>query len=401
MEEVTGGEHSGFGARQRLWLPLVVAAGVVSAANYTNHASLIPILMPQFGVSAAAIGLLSTAMFVVAAALMIPVGHGADRFGAKPVITGGLALLAAVNLLAPLTYPGLLAAKAVEGGAMAGCFMGGIRYVDQVAPPARRHLAQGAFGAGMLLGTATGLYLTPWLLRWMAWEATFRLLGWATAAFALVWLVWARRPSPLGRRHGASPLSVVRGGRVWSLGWVHCAGFGMALVVGNWLPKLIVDRYGLPLDHAGVVAALSMVGALVARPVGGWLMGARNWSRRAIFVAGTGTAAAGLLVLAPGWIPLPVAGVAVGLLGFGTGMPYAAVFAGASAFYRELAGAAQGLVSMIATMFVVLVTPLAGWALERLGYGPTALALAALAVTATWTGWKIGEESDPHAIGQV
>ena len=76
-----------------------IVIGLVGMAHSVSHfsqlllAPLFPWLKDAFGVSYAELGLLMTIFFVVSCIVQTLSGFVVDRFGARPVLFGGLALL--------------------------------------------------------------------------------------------------------------------------------------------------------------------------------------------------------------------------------------------------------------------------------------------------------------------
>ena len=74
--------------------------GLVSAAHGFSHfymlllAPLFPLLKADLGVSFAALGALLTVHTAATGFFQVPAGLMVDRFGARPVLLGGLAILA-------------------------------------------------------------------------------------------------------------------------------------------------------------------------------------------------------------------------------------------------------------------------------------------------------------------
>jgi len=60
-------------------LVLVSLLGLAATTNYTNQAPLLPLLMPELGFGPTLAGLLSSAFFLSAAVLVVPVGAVVDR----------------------------------------------------------------------------------------------------------------------------------------------------------------------------------------------------------------------------------------------------------------------------------------------------------------------------------
>src|SRR4051794_19839437 len=77
-------------ARRWIALALVSLLGLATTTNYTNHAPLLPLLMPELGFGPTLAGLLSSAFFLSSALLVVPLGALVDRVGPKPVAAGGV-----------------------------------------------------------------------------------------------------------------------------------------------------------------------------------------------------------------------------------------------------------------------------------------------------------------------
>ena len=74
---------------------MAVVAGLVVGGcltwNVSNVGAVADPLSEEYGVSLAAIGLLTTALFVTPRLLQLPAGRGADRFGARAVALAAIA----------------------------------------------------------------------------------------------------------------------------------------------------------------------------------------------------------------------------------------------------------------------------------------------------------------------
>ena len=107
------------------------AAGFAFSANYTNHAPMVSVLRADFGFDQASAGLLTTAIFLTHAIMMVPGGRLADRFGAGRVIAAALAWVAIANLALTVSgaYWQLLFWKAFAGIGTGACFAAGARYI--------------------------------------------------------------------------------------------------------------------------------------------------------------------------------------------------------------------------------------------------------------------------------
>ncbi|RZJ03228.1 MAG: MFS transporter, partial [Rubrivivax sp.] len=103
--------------------------GLVGIAHLISHysqlllAPLFPFLKTEFNVSYAELGFLMTIFFVVSCGVQAWSGFVVDRFGARPILFGGLALLgcAALGFAASTSYA-MLAAFSVVAGIGNGVF---------------------------------------------------------------------------------------------------------------------------------------------------------------------------------------------------------------------------------------------------------------------------------------
>lgn len=86
--------------------------GLVGSAHCLSHffqltlAPLFPLLKAEFGVSYATLGALVSVFYLASASCQFAAGFAVDRFGARPVLLGGIGLLAGGALLAGLV-PGV------------------------------------------------------------------------------------------------------------------------------------------------------------------------------------------------------------------------------------------------------------------------------------------------------
>src|SRR4029079_17904412 len=111
--------------------------------------------------------------------------------------------------------------------------------------------------------------IVPLTTSALGWRAPF-ITALACAGAVLAWLPFSPREAArrAANRVGARTLDIVRDRRLFPLGVAHTASFGFSVVIGNWAVSLLEhDGYGRQL--AGLVAALTLLGGFVTRPLGG------------------------------------------------------------------------------------------------------------------------------------
>ena len=341
------------------------AAGFAFSANYTNHAPMVSVLRGEFGFDQARAGLLTTAIFLTHALMMVPGGRLADRFGAGRVITWALAWVAVANFALAMAgaYWQLLFWKAFAGIGTGACFAAGARYIVVRFEGRERHIAQGLFGGSIVLGSGFVLFAVPQLLDAFGWRGA--CVGCALVAMA-AWGWWMTGASHHHVTPRAAPglREVAAHRELWLLGVMQMASFGLVIVVGSWITTLLKTTFQVPLRTAGVMGSMVLLLGIVSRPLGGWLahrMKVRHLVQGALLT--NAVACAALACSAS----MTVTWVAIVALGVGCGLPYAGVFNRAAAVVPGGAGSAMGLVNMVGIVMILVGTPAVGWLADWTG----------------------------------
>src|SRR3990172_9706135 len=169
---------------------LATATGTAIGYTYAAHAPVLPLISRDFGLSDVQAGLISTALFLAAAATMLLIGDLADRYPTCGAVTFGMALTLAGNLASALapSYEMLLLAKAIGGVGAGFGFIAGIRYVQRRYGDARPHFGQGFYGAGYPLGSAIGFWGMPPLALLWDWRGAFAATSGVVAIVLLPFL---------------------------------------------------------------------------------------------------------------------------------------------------------------------------------------------------------------------
>ena len=340
-------------------LVCVCAVGFAFSANYTNHAPLAGPLMRQFGFNQALAGLLTTGIFVTHAAMQIPGGYLVDRLSATRVLTFALAWVGAGNFAIAFSgsYWQLLAWKVFVGVGTGTCFVAGARYLHDATRARRLSLGQGLYGGSILLGSGFVIFAVPRISAWLGWRGAFFV---STAVAAAAWILWvfAAPQAPAGGRARSRFRDLLRTSQLWVLGLMQMASFGLAIVVGTWIVALLGNEFRMPAAKAGSAGSLVLLLGIGMRPLGGLLR--RRIGIRFLLAVSCSMNALGCLALSSGGHSLSLALIAVGFIGTGCGLPYAALFTRAGALVPGRAGAAMGLVNMLGIVMILVGAPLAG-----------------------------------------
>jgi MFS family permease len=353
--------------------------GAAIGYNIANVGPAAEVVSQSYDVGLAAVGFLTTALFVTHLAMQIPGGRLVDERGARTLAIAGLAAIALGNILAlsVASFPLAVVARLIVGIGTGVGFVAGSDYVRATVGSAT---AQGLYGAAGVGGGGVAIAIVPFTTPALEWRAPY-----ATALLAACIVLACLPFAPRDRRRGEAAPSVgartadiIRDRRLYPLAVAHTASFGLSVIVGNWAVSLLQhDGYGRQL--AGAVAALTLLGGLLTRPIGGralqrWGEGAAPLLAASMVAGASGT----LLLLLDVPLSIRIAGAAV--LGLAAGIPFAAAFNGAQALRPDGPGAAIGFINSCATFVIALGTPLAGLTFSIAGHGRAGFA----AIAALW-----------------
>ncbi|HZN22576.1 MAG TPA: MFS transporter, partial [Gaiellaceae bacterium] len=158
-----------------------LAVGGCLTWNVSNVGAVADPLSDEYGVSLAAIGLLTTALFLTHLLIQLPAGRGADRFGARAVALAAVAatVLGCGILLADDSFGVALAGRAVVGLGSGAGFVAGL---DLVRAGGGGPLLQGVYGGATMAGGGLALMVVPALTQATDWRAPY----WSALLLALV-----------------------------------------------------------------------------------------------------------------------------------------------------------------------------------------------------------------------
>jgi MFS family permease len=346
--------------------------------NIGNLGGVASELADAYGVSLAAVGLMTTALFLTHAGVQVAAGRASDRLGPLRVALVGAGIICAGDLVVMLDAHVALAigGRALTGVGTGLAFLAGLAVVRQTGGGA---LAQGVYG-GLTLGAGgAAIAIVPVIVDAIGWRGPFAS-SLALAAVAVA-LVAALRPAPAPvppHPHGHVPLStLVRDARLLRLAVAFSASFGLSLVIGSWVTELLERHSDLGAGQAAAIGSLTLMLGVVSRPAGGWL--ARTypaWTRRAIAASMVGGVTGTLLLVAAQSVWPAVAG---GLLvGIAAGIPFAPCIAGIAAVRPEAPATAVGAVNAFANGVILVGTPLAGATFAMAGEGRIAFVAIAI-----------------------
>lgn len=317
--------------------------GLVGVVHLISHysqlllAPLFPWLKDAFQVSYVELGFLMTLFFIVSCAVQTASGFLVDRFGPRPILFVGLALigLAAMGYASSTSYA-MLALSAIVGGIGNGVFHP-VDYtlLNRKVNPVRLGHAYSVHGITGSLGWALAPAMLVPITLLASWRVALVCAG--VLAWSVLLLVWLNRsrlalgPSPQPVRvpaaQAGTSATAPREGELDFLRipavWMCFAFFffnAMALsVVQAFAPEAARQLHEFPLTLVALCLTIFMVSAAAGMVLGGFLASDPSRCER-IVGAGFGVAAGVALVV--GFLPVPGMAIPVlfGLMGFASGI---------------------------------------------------------------------------------
>ncbi|ROZ72446.1 MFS transporter [Ramlibacter sp. WS9] len=322
------------GAAAVPWRDDAGVIGLVGLAHMISHfsqlllAPLFPWLKEAFNASYTELGFLMTLFFVVSCAVQAASGFLVDRYGPRPILFGGLALLglAAFGFAFSPDY-WTMALFSIVAGVGNGVF----HPVDytlinrKVSAPRLGH-AYSFHGITGSLGWALAPALLVPLAIAFSWRVALMAAG--ALAYAVLLVLWLNRykldlaataPRHAAQTAGEGSFSFLRIPAVWM-----CFGFFffyavVLSVIQAFAPEAARQLHGVPMALAALCLTVYMVCSAGGMLVGGFLA---SDPARCELVVGAGFGIAALIALIIGIAPVPALAVPAlfGAMGFASGI---------------------------------------------------------------------------------
>lgn len=280
---------------------------------------LFPLIRDELGYSYTELGLLITVFFIFSGVFQTPAGFLVDRYGARPMLFGGLALIAgATTLYGVFTeYWALVALSAVAG--LGNCVFHPVDFAILSASIEERRVGRAfgvhAFVAFVGYGAAPiGMVL---LAQWLGWREAAMAVGLTAFAYLALMAVFARdfRDSDAVKRRAkpatpaTPPKSAPPPGGAALLVTVPVIAlfvFFVLLAMGQFglqtfSQPALIEMYGTPLEVANAAVTALLAGTLLGTLIGGWLADRSSGHN---LIAAVFMAAAGVIMIIAGLVEM-------------------------------------------------------------------------------------------------
>jgi len=273
------------GSMRRRWLMWGIPALVFLIAFFHRAAPgvIAKELMQAFGMTGAAVGLLSAMYFYSYAGFMVPGGLLIDSAGPRWVIAGGglvmgLGSLAMGLAASPLA---LFAGRLLVGLGATVTFTGALKIAANWFPPSQFGMMSALTATVGILGALVGSAPLAVLVAGLSWREALILVGAVTMAGALLCAAVVRdrpgsghEPRPRAGSRAevlAGMVQVLRNRHTWP---PFLCFFFLYAAMGNfflWSVPFLRDVYGLPTTRAALYASLPSLALLASAPITGYL----------------------------------------------------------------------------------------------------------------------------------
>ncbi len=262
-------------SRRPVRVVLLLAAAVgINYIDRGNLATAAPLIQDELHLSATQLGFLLSAFFWTYVTAMAPAGWLAERYGARRVLAGGVAIWSVATLLTGLANGliMLLLLRLLLGLGESTAFPSASKALASEVPPSQLGLANGVMSFGYLVGPAVGTYLGGMLMARVGWRPVFVLFG----CLSLLWLwPWLRTPQgPSVRTAAASGeipsfARILRQRGLWGASLGHFASNYNFYFILAWLPIYLVKVRGFSMESMAAIAG----GAYLINAISALLMG--------------------------------------------------------------------------------------------------------------------------------
>ncbi|HEF5151413.1 major facilitator transporter [Burkholderia multivorans] len=290
----------------------VVLASIVSALHVGKATIALPSLQQQFGGSLASLSAIMSVFPFVGVFGGIAAGLLVRRWGDRRLLIAGLVALgvASVAGAAADSFAVLLATRVAEGVGFVIVVVAAPAVLNRVTPPASRTVVFGLWSTFMPAGIALSMVVGPLLGGWRSGWVVAAVLTFAAAAALPMTTSAGARDDAHAPRVGAALRDVVASRATTLLALAFATYNVQFFAAMTFLPVFLMQRLGVSVGAAGLIAAAIVASCVIGNLTAGWLLarGARPGIVMAATSVAIGAAGAGLFAAAT---PAPVA-VALG-----------------------------------------------------------------------------------------
>ena len=291
-------ERAGQLARTRVRYVILALLFIGVVINYLDRANLalaLPVIGTELHLDPVAKALILSAFGWSYVLMQIPGGLIIDRFGPRLTFAVSLFTWSVVTLLQGLARSAavLIGMRVVLGITEAPAFPMNSRVVGTWFPARERGFAIGVYTAGEFGGLAVFAPVLALILANLGWPAMFAICGAVGVLFSVIWFIAYRDPKQTGKvnqaeldyiREGGGMVETVAASRRFSwadifellshrqLWGIYIGQFAVGVTLWfflTWFPSYLVTARHLTILHAGFIASIPYLSAMLGVLFGG------------------------------------------------------------------------------------------------------------------------------------
>ncbi|MFP7170939.1 MFS transporter [Terribacillus sp. 7520-G] len=239
----------------------------------------------DFNLDSSVLGIVLSVFFIGYAAMQIPGGWLADRFGSKNVILSAILLWSVFTAITGLAWSlaSLIAIRLLFGLGEGAYPSASIKGLAENFPKEQRPKMSSVMLSSNYIGSAIAPLLVAPLLLAFGWRNLFFIIGIAGVVFALIYWFWVKPVKPKNMDQIQTGQAIKKTEKVplkqllatpilWQLALIW---FGMSLInkgLDSWMPTYLLTERGLDLKAIGLLTPLPFIAAGISTAIGGWVM---------------------------------------------------------------------------------------------------------------------------------
>lgn len=235
----------------------------------------------DFNVGPAELGIVLSAFYLGYAAMQIPGGWLADRYGSKIVIVVSICLWSLFTVMTGFAWSlaSLLVIRLLFGFGEGSYPSSAMKGVAEIYPRKERPKMVGLMISSNYVGSFVAPLIVAPLIILLGWRHVFLAIGLAGVVFAVFYALTVKRVAAVkdDRCADAQTKKVsVKELLLMPLLWkIVVVWFCLSLVnkgLDAWMPMYLLSARGLDLKTVGLLVPLPFISASIATGMGGWLM---------------------------------------------------------------------------------------------------------------------------------
>ena len=276
------------------WIFIVVLISYFDRVNFSVSA---PLIMKEFGIGAALMGIVMSGFNIGYTLLNFCGGFLAEKYSARKFMTIIILLWSLMTFFTGIgwSFLSLLVIRVIFGVCEGPLVLINTKLVNRWMLPKERATASGLWLAAMPIGVMLGIILSGFVVASYGWRSVFYIFGAVGIVAAILnWIILRDQPedhpsiskkeldlikSSIVQRDGQAALNapgstlmgLLKNPLVWAISVVYFAILMFMWGNLNWLPTYFMKARGSSLLKSGLISSIPWIGAAIGPLIMGWL----------------------------------------------------------------------------------------------------------------------------------